>query len=117
MFYEQVKELAVEPFARLTGVKPETFKVMVETLCRAEETKHKSGRPSKFSTENQVLMTLMHLRENRTYFHIGHTYGVHTSMAYRITRHVEDTLSKEEALKLPGKNSCKKVVSSFRSLS
>ncbi len=48
-------------------------------------------------------MTLMYLRENRTYFHIGHAYGINASTAYRITRHVEDTLSKEEAFKLPSK--------------
>lgn len=98
-----MKELTVEPFKRLTGVKPETLKVMVEALRRAEETKRKSGRPSKLSIENQVLLTLMYLRENRTYFHIGHTYGINASTAYRITRHVEDTLSKEEKFKLPGK--------------
>lgn len=103
MFYEQVKELVVEPFKRLTGVKPATFRVMVEALRRAEGTKRKSGRPSKLSTEDQVLMTLMYLRENRTYFHIGHAYGINASTAYRITRHVEDTLSKEEAFKLPSK--------------
>lgn len=79
MFYEQVKELAVEPFKRLTGVKSETFKVMVEALRRAEETKRKSGRPKKLSIENQVLMTLMYLRENRTSFHIGHAYGINAS--------------------------------------
>lgn len=103
MFYEQVKELAVEPFKRLTGVKPETFRVMVEALRRTEGTKRKSGRPSKLSIENQVLMALMYLRENRTYFHIGHAYGINASTAYRITRHVEDTLSKEQTFKLSGK--------------
>ena len=72
MFYEQVKELAAEPFKRLTGVKPETVGAMIEGLQRAEAGKRKPGRPSKLSLENQVLLTLMYLRENRTYFHIGH---------------------------------------------
>ena len=103
MFYEQVKELAEEPFKRLTGVKPETFTVMVEALREAAGKKRKSGRPSKLSVEDQVLMTLMYLRENRTYFHIGHTYSLNASTAYRIIKHVEDTLSKVEAFKLPGK--------------
>ncbi len=35
MFHEQVKELASEPFRRLTGVKPETFAEMVEALATA----------------------------------------------------------------------------------
>ena len=97
MFYEQVKELTAEPFKRLTGVKPETFKVMVEALREAAGKKRKSGRPSKLSLENQVLMTLMYLRENRTYFHFGHAYGVNASTAYRIVHHVENTLSQKGA--------------------
>ncbi len=64
MFHEQVKELASEPFRRLTGVKPETFAVMVEALATAVRHKRKSGRPSKLSFEDQVLLTLMYLREN-----------------------------------------------------
>jgi len=103
MFYAQVRGLAAEPFKRLTGVKPETFCVMVEGLRKVAEGKRKAGRPSKLGLENQVLMTLMYLRENRTYFHIGHAYGVNASTAYRIVRHVENTLSQEEAFKLPGK--------------
>ncbi len=103
MFYEQVKSLALEPFKRLTGVKLETFKVMVEALREAERRKRKSGRPSKLILEDQLLMTLMYLRENRTYFHIGHAYAVNASTAYRIVRHVEDVLSKKETFRLPGK--------------
>ncbi len=57
MLYEQVKGLAAEPFKRLTGVKPETFRVMVEGLQRAEVGKRKPGRPSKLNLEDQVLLT------------------------------------------------------------
>lgn len=103
MFYEQVKELASEPFKRLTGVKPETFRVMVEALQAAAKEKCKPGRPSKLLVEDQLLMTLMYLRENRTYFHIGHGYGVNASTAYRIVRHVEAVLSKEKTFGLPSK--------------
>lgn len=103
MFYEQIKALASEPFKRLAGVKSETFAVMVEALRGATAKKRKSGRPSKLELEDQLLLTLMYLRENRTYFHIGHSYGVNASTAYRIVRHVEDVLSKEEAFSLPSK--------------
>lgn len=103
MFYEQVKKLSEEEFKRLTGVKAETFAVMVKALREEALKKRKAGRPSKLSVEDQVLMTLMYLRENRTYFHIAHTYRLNASTAYRIIRHVEDTLSKAEAFKLPGK--------------
>ena len=87
----------------MTGVKPETFAVMVEALAKAARHKRKSGRPSKLVLEDQLLLTLMYLRENRTYFHIGHGYGVNASTAYRIVRHVEDVLSKEEGFSLPSK--------------
>lgn len=70
MFYEQVKELSAEEFKRLSGVKAETFAVMVEALRTAEHKKRKAGRPKKLNLEDQVLMTLRYLRENRTYFHI-----------------------------------------------
>ena len=100
MFFEQTKELAAEEFKRLTGVKAETFAVMVEILREAGLKKRKPGRPSKLSLEDQVLMTLMYLREHRTYFHIAHTYRLNTSSAFRIIRHVEDTLSKAEVFSL-----------------
>lgn len=103
MLHEQVKELPAEPFKRLTGVKPETFSVMVEALRAAAKGKRKAGRPSKLSFEDQVLLTLMYLRENRTYFHIGHSYGVNASTAYRIVRHVEGVLMKEKTFSLPSK--------------
>ena len=103
MFYEQVKDLASEPFKRLTGVKPETFRVMVEVLRVAAAKKRRSGRPSKLSVEDQLPMTLMYLRENRTYFHIRHTYRVNASTAYRVVRYVEDVLSHDETFKLPSK--------------
>lgn len=80
MFYEQVKGLVSEPFNRLTGVKPETFGVMVEALRAAARGKRKSGRQSKLSVKDQLLMTLMYLCENRTYFHIGHAYGINASI-------------------------------------
>ncbi len=77
--------------------------MMVEALRGATARKRKPGRPSKLKLEDQLLMTLMYLRENRTYFHIGHAYGVNASTAYRIVRHVENILSKEKAFSLPSK--------------
>lgn len=103
MFYGQVEDLASGPFKRLTGVKPETFGVMVKALRAAARGKRKSGRPSKLSVEDQLLMTLMYLRENRTYFHIGHAYGVNASTAHRTVRRVENVLSKAKAFSLPSK--------------
>ncbi len=61
------------------------------------------SRPSKLTTENQVLMTLEYLREYRTYFHIAQSWGVNQSTAYRIIRKVEDYLVASEVFRLPGK--------------
>ncbi len=54
--------------------------------------KKKTGRPGKLSVEDQVLMTLEYWREYRTYFHIGQSWGVNESTAYRIIRKIEDIL-------------------------
>lgn len=55
------------------------------------------------SSEDQLLMTLEYWREYRTYFHIGQSWGVNESTAYRIIRKVEDILSNSRAFTLPGK--------------
>ncbi len=39
--------------------------------------------------ENQVLMTLEYLREYRTYFHIGQSWGLDESNVYRIIQKIE----------------------------
>jgi hypothetical protein len=58
MTYQQVKTLKPEEFKRLCGVRPETFKQMVELVREHSERKKKPGRPSKLGWEDQVLLTL-----------------------------------------------------------
>ena len=53
--------------------------------------------------EDQVLMTLEYWREYRTYFHIGQSWGVNESTAYRIICKVEGILSNSRTFTLPGK--------------
>jgi len=48
-------------------------------------------------------MTLEYLREYRTYFHIGQSYEVSESTAYKVVRWVEDTLIKNPSFVLPGR--------------
>ena len=103
MTYEQVKSLKSEDFIRLCGVRPDTFKQMVEVVRSHSQPKQKTGRPGKLSLEDQLLMTLEYWREYRTYFHIGQSWGVNESTAYRIIRKIEDTLAKSRAFTLPGK--------------
>ena len=52
-----------------------------------------------------LLMTLEYLREYRTYFHIGQSYGLSESNAYQTIKWVEDTLIKDGTFSLPGRKS------------
>ena len=103
MTYEQVKSLKSEDFKRLCGVRPETFNQMLEAVRAHSRPKQKTGRPGKLCLEDQLLMTLEYWREYRTYFHIGQSWGVNESTAYRIIRKIEDTLTKSRTFTLPGK--------------
>ena len=103
MNYEQVKTLKPTEFKRLCGVYPDTFKDMVTVLKAEKVWQKKTGRPSKLSTEDQLLITLEYWREYRTYFHRGNSWGVNESTAYRIVRKVENILIKSGLFNLPGK--------------
>lgn len=104
MHYEEVLKLDDEKFRRLTGLKRHTFEKMSDILSETDQKiKKRGGRKSKLSIEGRLLMTLEYLREYRTYFHIGHRYGVSESSAYKIVKWVEDTLIKHPDFSLPGK--------------
>lgn len=108
MKYDQVKQLSAANFRRLTGVRPDTFKHMLEILEAAEATrkahqKHRGGRKPTLTIPDKLLLTLEYLREYRTQFHIGQSYGVSESVAGTIIRWVEDTLMQSGAFALPGK--------------
>lgn len=91
-------------FRRQTGVKIETYEKMVEIVQEAHRAKKaRGGRKNKITVEKMVLMTLEYLREYRTYFHIGKSYGVSESYAYKIIKWVEDVLIKDGSFALPGK--------------
>lgn len=77
---------------------------MLVILKRAERRKRKrGGKPPKLSLEDRLLLALEYLREYRTYFHIGESYGVSESQAYQICRWVENTLIQDKRFALPGK--------------
>ena len=66
MSYEQVKDLPPAEFKRYCGVQPETFQRMVEVVANHLRKKRRvSGRPTKLSVEDQVLLTLEYWREYR----------------------------------------------------
>lgn len=102
MTYEKVKHLKPSEFKRFCGIQQQTFDQMSSILRKAEAQKS-PGRPSKFSIEDQLLMSLEYWREYRTYFHIAQTWGVNESTVYRIIRKVEDELMKSGTFSLAGK--------------
>lgn len=102
--YEELKQLTPEQFRRLTGVKPKTFSEMVNILTAVQSSRYRrAGRKGQLSIENKLLMALEYLREYRTYFHLGRSYGLSESACYRACRWVEDTLIKSGKFALPGK--------------
>jgi len=102
--FESMSKLNEDKFRRLTGVKRKTFEKMGEILLEAHaQKKQQGGRPNKLSVEEMLLMALEYLREYRTYFHIGQSYGLSESNAYQTIKWVEDTLIKDGTFSLPGK--------------
>ena len=103
MRHEEVKGLPPGQFKRLTGVKRETFELMLRVLKQSEQQKKRLGRPSKLLLADQLLLTLMYWREYRTQFHIAKSYGIHEANANRIIRKVEGALAASGACSLPSK--------------
>jgi hypothetical protein len=103
MSYQQVKDLPPPEFKRYCGVQPETFQRMVEVVSNHIGKRRVSGRPTKLSVQDQVLLTLQYWREYRTLFHLAKSWGLHESSVCRTIRRVEDILTKSRAFKLPGK--------------
>lgn len=102
--YEELKGFPAKQFRRLTGIQRETFEKMVEILVKTQNERYrKAGRKSGLSIEDRLLMTLEYLREYRTYFHLGRSYGLSESTCYRACKWVEDTLIKSGQFSLPGK--------------
>lgn len=102
--YNKIIKLHDEQFRRKTGVKRKTFEVMVRLVTEAETKRKKlSGRPSKLSYEDQVLMSLEYLREYRTYFSLGQIYGISEANTYKICKKIENILVKSKEFRLPNR--------------
>ena len=100
MFYHDIKNYAPEKFKRLTGVRKETFAVMVDALVTGLRA---FGRPPALCLEDRLLMVLMYWREYRTFAHIGQTYGVSEATVWRTVQQFEAILIKDPRFHLPGK--------------
>ena len=100
MRYETVQILNEEDFKRCTGVQCNTLEQM---LAIVEAGLRNFGRPTTLSRVDQLLMTLMYWREDRTEFHIGLTYGVSESTVCRTIHKVENVLIQSKQFHLPSK--------------
>jgi hypothetical protein len=102
--YEELKELSEKQFRRLTGVQRGTFEKMVTILLEAQQKIYRrAGRKGNLNIKDKLLMALEYLREYRTYFHLGRSYGLSESACFRACRWVEDVLIKSGEFSLPGK--------------
>lgn len=102
--YEAVSKLSSIEFRRLTGVRKTTFTEMIAVVKKAKNKRtSRRGKPPHLSIEDRLLMTLEYLREYRTYFHLGQSYGLSESACYRNCRWIEDILIKSKTFSLPGK--------------
>lgn len=103
--YARISRLPSAEFRRLTGVKPETFSLMLTVYQRCRmESKRISGRPNTVSDADHILMMLEYNREYRTYFHIAESYGISESNAYKIIKRVENLLINSGDFSLPKKS-------------
>ena len=112
--YRKIKNLEPTEFRRLTGVRPDTFKEMIAILQDAEAKRmSKGGKLHRLKLADRLLMALEYLREYRTYFHLGQSYGLSESACYRSCRWIEDALIKSGAFSLPGKKALLKSDTEF----
>jgi len=102
--YERLKELKPEIFKRLTGVKPDTFRAMLE-VCKTyhDKKKSKGGKPNKLSVSTQILLMLEYYREYRSMAHMAFDYEVSEPTVSRIIKEMESVLLQSGKFSLPSK--------------
>lgn len=100
--YQKLSKLKDELFRRKTGIKRKTFERMIVILKEAESLKKKQGgKPNKLSIEDRLIMWLEYVREYRTYFHTGASFGISESACFRNCVWIENILIKQKEFSLP----------------
>jgi hypothetical protein len=99
-----LNKLTNEQFKRQTGLRRDTFLKIKEILSEAEIKKNILGaRPNRLDLDTRILMWLEYLREYRTYFHIGNSYGISEATCYRNCVWIENILIKSKVFNLKNK--------------
>ncbi len=100
MRYSQLENRKASEFQRLTGVQPQVFDQMLESI---QGQARAFGRPCKLSWPDQLLLCLMYWREYRTMAHIAVSYEVSEPTVHRTIRKIETALLRSGDWTLPGK--------------
>lgn len=103
MNWNNVEKLSDPDFKRAIGISRSAFNLLyqaVSTWYAPMGTRH---RPRLLSFENQILLFLAYYREYRTFFHIGLSFGVSETTAYRIFKNIEAVAAQTPAFQLPQK--------------
>jgi hypothetical protein len=95
MRYETVKMLDDRDFHTATGVERDLFEKMLRLY---ENDLRKSGRKTKLSGADQILLTLVYLREHRKEYEIAPVYGVSEGTVRRSVKRVKSVLMKSAEL-------------------
>jgi len=85
-----MKSYSEENFRRITGIKRNTFKKMVEILEEAEEQRRAEGCPKpNLTVENMLLVGLEYWREYRTYAHIAVDFDLYKESKTHILKDIQ----------------------------
>jgi hypothetical protein len=102
--YSVLCKLSATQFRRYTGVIRYVFEMMTLIVKEYDkERKLKAGRPCNLCVEDQILLLLEYYRENRTFFHLGTSYGLSESNAYRTIIKLENIIIQSGYFRLDGK--------------
>jgi hypothetical protein len=111
--YQTASQLSSIEFRKLIGVQKTTFMEMIAIVKEAKNRATGRGKPFDLPIEDRLLMTLECLREYRTYFHLGQSYGLSESACCRNCRWIEDILIKSKKFSLPGEKALLKSNTEF----
>ncbi len=103
--YDKYKMKKPEQFTRLVGVNYATFEIILEKL-KAEIISYKQAKPmrqrgltSSLLIEDQLLLTLIYLRQYHTFLQLGEMFSISESYAFKRYSFISKRLIK--ALDLP----------------
>ena len=103
MKYKEVKKLKRADFKRYVGVHVETFEKMVQVVEKQEKKEIRKVEDTKLSLEDQILITLQHLKEGREFFHLGFDWRIDENTVSYIVKKIESILVASGEFRLPKK--------------